>query len=740
MAVVDNAPALPNTGRSLLVQAGIIESDGRKFKDAAMAQYGKEIKGQHPQEAELLERIKRSNMISVFGETKFFKENHITDEESFIDALGKETRGAFNYEEIENIIKGEPTKGYTLGRNDSYEKRNYERITSKIGFLEHVWAAHKVGVSTSRYTYEFITALVNQDKPVVFFIPTEVMPASYLYTFNELNLLFEFYPDKLKNFYFVFGLYDADLAKAAQRSKDAAIANELSSKLEYYKQVEFKLSRISKDYMLRQLEVFYREFGIKDNKEKSLREYLDDLNRVIIYTTILSEASQKPNVTVDVIKSLNWSSYYNNVEFLRLCLNISRRILLKPYARADDLDQAYQGIKKALEASRRIQDELEFRIRLFDIIPVLQGKQNPTGKSLDDLGVKILNDGWVLITDQKWVRQGGKLKQIARPISYGNVLKAKRGLRETISTNLNEEIMLMFFMTILQYTITQLDKKYNDPAHFDKKFVMDALSEIKAKLDADMVKAKKDAAKHLGNAIHGAQQREFFLDTQAEKVEEIKKAMRDLQRRIDEINGIVDSKKAQLAALNGNQAMAAQQLLKPERELSEQTAALSAAKKIEHDLQKAISELDVINVLRRANNLQDKDELSKREDEFIKSLRMLFKRIGIKIDKKDTYAGYSDALKAAIWKDKEIYARMEQENRQNNSKELRKLNLEAIENNRTIITLRVSIAGMIFMGRTRLANGFMQSNASLGALQGALNSDRKLQNELIFRDPAFKDV
>ena len=162
------------------------------------------------EDKELLDRIKRSDIIAAFGNSKFFRDNNVTDERSFVDVLRKRSKGVCNYEELEGMVSREPITGYALGMDDKDGRNNYYKMTHKIRFLGHEEASQHVGVNSGE-TDDFLQASISTNRPIVFFVPSDLMRWQDKYTFNELLALFNNHSTNLQNFYFVFGLYEGDL-------------------------------------------------------------------------------------------------------------------------------------------------------------------------------------------------------------------------------------------------------------------------------------------------------------------------------------------------------------------------------------------------------------------------------------------------------------------------------------------------------------------------------------------------
>jgi hypothetical protein len=181
--------------------------------------------------------------------------------------------------------------------------------------------------------------------------------------------------------------------------------------------------------------------------------------------------------------------------------------------------------------------------------------------------------------------------------------------------------------------------------------------------------------------------------------------------------------------VQSNQAMEA----KPQRELDEKTASLTAAIEIQLNLDVLSTQLRVIEGLsRNAQEEKDKLEVTNKETALVSQLRLLYTAIHEEIDVKKGFSEYAQYLKDLRVQRDSLYARYDKAWEEQNKDALKRLNLEAIKLNQQILKAQVLVAGMMLTGLGHL-QGSMKRNAALATLEGAINSSRNIQDELRFR-------
>lgn len=174
--------------------------------------------------------------------------------------------------------------------------------------------------------------------------------------------------------------------------------------------------------------------------------------------------------------------------------------------------------------------------------------------------------------------------------------------------------------------------------------------------------------------------------------------------------------------------------LKPEREMEERHAEQRASIEIQKYINNFIAELSVI-ISDYKNAKTDKEKLSiaERGGMLLEEMRALYINMPVRIRTGKTYRFYAELLKELKKRRDAIYEKIEQADKDGNKKALAESNLEAIRNNRVLLKMQLLIAGMLLSGKSTLKGGGIGRYAALATLQGALNSAKRLEDELSFR-------
>lgn len=179
--------------------------------------------------------------------------------------------------------------------------------------------------------------------------------------------------------------------------------------------------------------------------------------------------------------------------------------------------------------------------------------------------------------------------------------------------------------------------------------------------------------------------------------------------------------------------------LKPEREMNERHAERMASIEIQKDINNFIAELSLITAdSKNAKTYEEKTNIAEREKMLLEGMRELYANIPKQIISGKPYKFYSGLLKELKKHRDHIYEIIEQADKDGNKKVLAQTNLEAIRNNIIILKMQVLIAGMLLSGKSSIKRENIRRYAALAAFQGALNSAKRLEDELSFRIKRLK--
>lgn len=179
--------------------------------------------------------------------------------------------------------------------------------------------------------------------------------------------------------------------------------------------------------------------------------------------------------------------------------------------------------------------------------------------------------------------------------------------------------------------------------------------------------------------------------------------------------------------------------LKPEREINERYAERMASIEIQKNINNFIAELSLITAdSKNAETDEEKNNIAEREGMLLEGMRGLYANIPKQIISGKPYKFYSALLKELKKHRDHIYEIIKKAAKDGNKKVLAQANLEAIRNNLIILKMQVLIAGMLLSGKSTLKRAKISRYASLAALQGALNSAKRLEDELLFRIKRLK--
>jgi len=128
----------------------------------------------------------------------------LTDEQ--IRLLQKRSRGVMTIYEFLEKHRDAARGGYSLGLSDYM--RLYQSVSLACGLVDSETVYGRMFQRRDARTLEFMPQITSEGKPVVFFVPNDVFSHHEAgVTRDELQWLLD-NPDRLKDVYFVFGLYD----------------------------------------------------------------------------------------------------------------------------------------------------------------------------------------------------------------------------------------------------------------------------------------------------------------------------------------------------------------------------------------------------------------------------------------------------------------------------------------------------------------------------------------------------